>query len=934
MSAFSFGDIFGGLNYGGGINMYGTPGPGWASLRLPMEIPVDTKSPAPKAGAITATPTQSGYLTAGSTPYLQGYARAPLGCPATWRLMDCTPTLALAKFLVIGPILTASRAFEANPGPNGTKRKTPPIGDGVQSDPLDQRAEWFCQWMDAKLYELIRQSCDALSMGNAPFECVLDVKDGRWFVSRFKPLLPEWTQILVYPGGDFAGLRHGASELLGLRAFNHANDPLCDNWYGRSRHDNVREEWWEKLNAKVKSAELDQKASGRQGYIMGPPGTGRKDAKGNPEDGSDAAKSIALSLANGGTPYMPKFLLGPPDESQLSNPDYVRAYAEMAKLTAFEIETVDWGNTGPHQQAMMGKFGYLDKELLRGWHRPEREALEASSGGIGQSDAADHGDIGIIDCDLVHRAICNSLNAGPIDGLLKENWGDDAAGTVILKPSPIQDATKQQFKAFLQSLMSNPQNSTDLYKKTDKEKLLVSLDLPVRDDVDVNEDPEPVAPPAAPPKPGQDDNEKDKPNGKGKSLLAELSRAFDESDDLLTLSEDELSGGEWRTINGAHVYMKDGVAAAGPKGVVDKINGKKKAIQTPRHLIGKTAAEVESHGKNKEPHLNGYHRVDRDAAGNYAGTQDEHGNVSHVQEHADRLKKYKPQPGWSNAHLNDDPEAKIQVKAKDAAGRSASIRTGKSAVESDAKKWERNDRFHIAAPSIRERMKADLTGPHGEEAAVSMLMDKTGFRVGSNVDTKARVKAYGASTLNASHVRVEGSKTHFDFIAKEGIRQQHTIDDPELAEIMGPRIAKGGNLFGTTDKKSGQYLKTISGQDFKNKDFRTELGTETARKAMQGMAKPDTIAALKKARMVVATAVAARLGNKPKQSLEDYINPKVWKSWNLSAANGEQLAAMKQHHALNPSMSENEAHSDWIKNNAKAFREHFDKETRIKKPRE
>lgn len=67
--------------------------------------------------------------------------------------------------------------------------------------------------------------------------------------------------------------------------------------------------------------------------------------------------------------------------------------------------------------------------------------------------------------------------------------------------------------------------------------------------------------------------------------LSRLDAPFESA--AMNMSAEELTGGDWRTINGAHVYIKGGVAVAGPAHL--------------QHLIGKTPDEIHASG----PHGHG-----------------------------------------------------------------------------------------------------------------------------------------------------------------------------------------------------------------------------------------------------------------------------------------------------------------------------------------
>jgi DNA topoisomerase-1 len=158
------------------------------------------------------------------------------------------------------------------------------------------------------------------------------------------------------------------------------------------------------------------------------------------------------------------------------------------------------------------------------------------------------------------------------------------------------------------------------------------------------------------------------------------------------------------------------------------------------------------------------------------------------------------------------------------------------------------------------------------------LIDKTGFRPGSDSETGGDVKAYGATTLEADHVKIDGKKVSFDFIGKKGVRITKTLEDDRLAMLLRPRVSKGGRLFSVSDGQVRDYLHSRDGA-FKLKDFRTHNGTAKALDAMKRMPKPKSLTAFKKAQRMVAKVVSEHLGNTPAVALKSYIDPGVWSPW-------------------------------------------------------
>jgi DNA topoisomerase-1 len=169
-----------------------------------------------------------------------------------------------------------------------------------------------------------------------------------------------------------------------------------------------------------------------------------------------------------------------------------------------------------------------------------------------------------------------------------------------------------------------------------------------------------------------------------------------------------------------------------------------------------------------------------------------------------------------------------------------------------------------------------------EAALILYLISKTGFRIGSDSETLATVKAFGASTLRCSHVSIEENKLSFDFTGKKGIRVNKVLKDAFLAENIGRRCIGGADqkIFRTTDDEIRAYLNSIpAGSRFTVKDFRTYLGTLTAFRRIQTMPVPQNDREFKRSRKEVAQIVARELGNSPTIALKSYVSPEVFCAW-------------------------------------------------------
>jgi DNA topoisomerase-1 len=248
-----------------------------------------------------------------------------------------------------------------------------------------------------------------------------------------------------------------------------------------------------------------------------------------------------------------------------------------------------------------------------------------------------------------------------------------------------------------------------------------------------------------------------------------------------------------------------------------------------------------------------------------------------------RLKELKVPPAWTNIKLSADKNAALQVVGKDEKGRSQYLYSAEHSAKAAAEKFARLREFNTAAKGIVAKSSADMSNTAlpqktRDAAAITQLIAQTGFRIGSDANTGAEVKAHGASTLEGKHVKVKGDTLTFDFVGKKGVNIQKTLSDATLAAYINERKGQVGNgpLFEATDGDVRKYFHAAGGEGFKVKDFRTWNATNLA---LEEMAKPppaSTEAELKKKQSLVAKVVSAHLGNTPKVAVESYIDPAVW----------------------------------------------------------
>ena len=164
----------------------------------------------------------------------------------------------------------------------------------------------------------------------------------------------------------------------------------------------------------------------------------------------------------------------------------------------------------------------------------------------------------------------------------------------------------------------------------------------------------------------------------------------------------------------------------------------------------------------------------------------------------------------------------------------------------DDAKYERMLNFGRALPMIRRKVDEALKLPGLPRekvlATIVYLLQATMMRIG-NEEYARHNKSFGLTTLRDRHVRIDGGAVEFRFRGKSGVQHAITVDDPRLARIIRrTRELPGQELFQYRDDDGVQrtvgsadvndYLRSITGEDYTAKDFRTWSGTVLAALAL------------------------------------------------------------------------------------------------------
>jgi DNA topoisomerase-1 len=261
-------------------------------------------------------------------------------------------------------------------------------------------------------------------------------------------------------------------------------------------------------------------------------------------------------------------------------------------------------------------------------------------------------------------------------------------------------------------------------------------------------------------------------------------------------------------------------------------------------------------------------------------------------------------PAWTDVWICRDGRGHVQATGRDAKGRKQyRYHANWHACRGDTK-FDRMTAFAGALPGIRRRTTADLARPGLPRekvlAAVVQLLEKSLIRVG-NEEYARHNRSFGLTTLQDKHVDVRGASLRFEFRGKSGVKHRVDVNDRRLARIVKQcRDLPGQDLFQYIDDDgrrcdvtSGDvnaYLKSITGQNFTAKDFRTWAATVLCATALDELETAESQAKARKNMLQAIEAVAGVLGNTRAVCRKSYIHPAVMDAY----MNGTTLATLRQ----------------------------------------
>jgi DNA topoisomerase-1 len=259
----------------------------------------------------------------------------------------------------------------------------------------------------------------------------------------------------------------------------------------------------------------------------------------------------------------------------------------------------------------------------------------------------------------------------------------------------------------------------------------------------------------------------------------------------------------------------------------------------------------------------------------------------------ERFKKLVIPPAYEDVWISPSENTHLQFTGIDAKGRKQyRYHPQWNKIRNEAK-FYRLRKFAEALPDIRKQVEIDLNrkGLPFEKvlALVVKLIELTHIRIG-NAEYSKLYGSFGLTTLRDKHVKFKGNEVNFIFKGKKGVQHNINLQSRKLAALVKKcKDIPGKELFQYYDDEGkhysvesgdvNQYLKSITGEDFTAKDFRTWAGSIHALCALKQMEKSDKEQISKKNIIQAIDEVAHKLGNTRTVCKKYYIHPIVLHSY-------------------------------------------------------
>lgn len=268
---------------------------------------------------------------------------------------------------------------------------------------------------------------------------------------------------------------------------------------------------------------------------------------------------------------------------------------------------------------------------------------------------------------------------------------------------------------------------------------------------------------------------------------------------------------------------------------------------------------------------------------------DQRGNITRDQELIARIKTLRIPPAWQQVWICRQPNGYLQATGIDGRHRKQYIYHPHWLEFSQQEKFNALRNFGRTLPLLRQTTAAHMR-KHGWPyekvlALIVTFMDKKFLRVG-NLSYRNSNDTYGITTLRRKHLKEEDGKLMLEYKAKSGKMRRISIENRQLirlikqsSELPGYELFKyiddDGTRCSIDSSDVNEYLRTITGETFTSKTFRTWGGTTVAMQQWHFAKEEKAENPRKNLKTTIVKKVAEELGNTKAVAEKYYIHPAI-----------------------------------------------------------
>ena len=245
-------------------------------------------------------------------------------------------------------------------------------------------------------------------------------------------------------------------------------------------------------------------------------------------------------------------------------------------------------------------------------------------------------------------------------------------------------------------------------------------------------------------------------------------------------------------------------------------------------------------------------------------------------------------PAWTDVHIAVSERAAIQAWGFDARGRKQYRYHPRAVQKGQLRKYYRVRQMARDLPTIRRRMHGDfrqrVLSKEKVTAGIVRFLSDGFFRVGNERYAREN-HTFGITTLNKSHVQVDGDVITFRYVGKRSIRHTQVVVSRDLARFVTDlmrtpgrrlfRYCNDGQWHNVDSRQVNEYLQALAKFPYTAKDFRTWGGTLRAATVLAEIGPSQSEREANKNVITAVRLVAAELGNTPAICRKSYIHPTI-----------------------------------------------------------